>query len=90
MKDRAAFEAELERGLRRAVRAGRRAARLDRRGRRSDRLGAASALAETIADLGALRTATAERLKAIRSHNRSQRAYSDAANLGGRKQGDRR
>ena len=90
MKDRQAFEADLACGLRKAARASGLAMRLDRTAPRAACLGAATDLAATIRDLEGLRVETAERLRATRSHNRSQRAYSEAANLSGRKQGDRR
>lgn len=90
MKDRKAFETDLEHGLRRVARAGGLAIRLERSAPRDDCLRAATDLAVAIRDLNALRVETAERLRAVRSHNRSQHAYSEAANLSDRKQGDRR
>ena len=85
MSKRTTFEDDLERGLQQAARASLLARRLKRPADRTDCLRAAADLAAGIGNLGALQAETAERLKTIRSHKRSQHAYSGAATLSGRR-----
>ena len=90
MTDREAFDRDLRRGLQEARRAARQAMWLERAADRAERLRVAAEVAAAIRRLEALRRETGARLKTLRNHIRSQRAYSDTANLGGRTQGDRR
>ena len=79
--DRRAFDRTLDRALKRAAAARRRARQLDMGAGRAERLAAAADLADAIRTLEHLRGETASRLRAVRGHGRSHRAYTRAATL---------
>lgn len=82
MRDRKAFERDLDRALSMAARARSQFRNLPPAAAAADRLKAAVDVAEAVRRLLALREETAIRLSALRRCDRSRRAYARAADLG--------
>ena len=89
MRDRDAFEQDLDRAMGMAARVRRQFHELPPQASAVERLRAAVALAEAIKILVELRDETAVRLGTLRHGGRSRLAYKRAADLGGRDRGTR-